>query len=73
MKTALALIAVSSLIFASVSCDKHSWAETEVLHEGMHKDHHGEEAHGEKAHGEVKAEAHAPTEHAAEKKEEAKH
>ncbi|MEZ5385729.1 MAG: hypothetical protein R3F13_09455 [Prosthecobacter sp.] len=67
MKTAPILLCAAAFIFASVSCDKHSWKETQVLNEGMHKAHghdadHGEthaekkDAHGEKkeAHGEKK-------------------
>ncbi len=66
MKTASILLCAAAFIFASVSCDKHSWKETQVLHEGMHKAHHGEE-HGQKdAHG-VEDHGHAP-----EKKVEAK-
>lgn len=61
MKTAFTLIAAAALIFASTSCDRHSWEETEVLHEGMHKAHdahhgddHGKEAHAPKAEGAAK-------------------
>lgn len=68
MKTASILLCAAAFIFASVSCDKHSFKETQVLHEGMHKAHgeeHGDahakeaghgDAHGEKkeAHGEKK-------------------
>jgi len=78
MKTVPALLAVASLIFASVSCDKHSWEETQVLHEGMHKVHgedHGDAHHGEAKkddHGKADAHAEKPA-HAPEKKEEAKH
>lgn len=51
MKKSLTLIlSAAAFVFASVSCDKHSWKETQVLHEGMHKAHgsdHGD-AHGKK-------------------------
>jgi len=62
MKTASILLCAAAFIFASASCDSHSFEETKVLHEGMHKAHgeehgaaHGdahakEDAHGEKAH-----------------------
>ena len=79
MKTApAALLAAAALIFASVSCDKHSWEETQVLHEGMHKghgdQHHGDTHHAEEAKGEhAKPEAHAAPEAHGEKKEDAKH
>lgn len=69
MKTASTLFCAAAFIFASVSCDSHSFEETKVLHEGMHKheghghgDAHGD-AHGEKkeggheAHGEAKKDA----------------
>lgn len=81
MKTApAALLAAAALIFASASCDKHSWEETQVLHEGMHKDHgdehHGDNHHGGEAakgeHGQA-ADTHAKPEAHGEKKEEAKH
>lgn len=62
MKTASILLCAAAFIFASVSCDKHSFEETKVLHEGMHKhEAHGHgDAHAEKkegghdAHGETK-------------------
>jgi hypothetical protein len=50
-KVALTVLAAAALISFGPSCAKHSWEETQVLHEGMHK------AHGD-AHG--KADAHAP-------------
>ncbi|MGV3662534.1 MAG: hypothetical protein ACO1TE_20280 [Prosthecobacter sp.] len=66
MKTASILLCAAAFIFASASCDSHSFEETKVLHEGMHKEHHGD-PHGQKdAHG---AEDHG---HSPEKKEEAK-
>jgi hypothetical protein len=50
--------AALSLLLCSVSCDKHSWDSTQVLHEGMHKahgeahgDNHGKDAHGKSAEG----------------------
>lgn len=52
MKTAPILLCAATFIFASVSCDKHTFKETQVLHEGMHKGHgdtHAKEAkHEEK-------------------------
>lgn len=44
MKTAPILLCAATFIFASVSCDKHSWKETQVLHEKYQK--HGE-GHGD--------------------------
>ncbi len=65
-KTALYTLATAALIFAATSCGKHSWEETQVLHEGMHKGHG--EAHGEAKHDEHgKADAHAKPEAHAEK------
>lgn len=62
MKTASILLCAAAFIFASVSCDKHSFKETQVLHEGMHK------AHGE-AHGEGHGDSHAKEEKHEAKKE----
>lgn len=56
MKTALVLLASATLILASTSCDKHSWSQTQSLHEGMHKDHHGDDHAAPHA----KEETHAP-------------
>lgn len=69
MKTASICLCAAAFIFASISCDSHSWEETKVLHEGMHKHEGHAEEHGHAdAHGEKKEEAgHG------EKKEEAKH
>jgi hypothetical protein len=61
MKVSAAALAIFALVFTSVSCDKHSWKETQVLHEGMTGGHggHGGEHHAEaaaeakEAHGEV--------------------
>ncbi|MFC5457140.1 hypothetical protein [Prosthecobacter fluviatilis] len=57
MKTALFLLCATALVLTSASCGKHSWEETQVLHEGMHKAHaegHGD-AHAKPAeHGEKK-------------------
>jgi hypothetical protein len=56
MKIAFAFFAAAAFIFASSSCDKHSWDSTKGLHEGTHKAHHGDAhaaPHGEK-------DAHAP-------------
>ena len=60
-KTLTILLGAAAFIFASSSCDKHSWKETQGLHEGMHKAHGSD--HGD-AH--AKGDAHG-------KKEEAKH
>ncbi|MES2737897.1 MAG: hypothetical protein V4672_16365 [Verrucomicrobiota bacterium] len=61
MKTVPALLALATLLTASVSCDKHSWEETQVLHEGMHKEGHGDAHHGEaKKDDHAKPAAHAP-------------
>ncbi len=57
MKTAPILFCAAAFIFASVSCGKHSWKETQVLHEGMHKAHdsgHGDAHAAEADHGEKK-------------------
>jgi hypothetical protein len=72
-KTALSALATVALILTTTSCGKHSWQETQVLHENMHKGHG--EAHTEAKHDEHgKAETHAaPEAHAPVKKEEAKH
>ena len=58
MKIAASALAIAALIFASSSCAKHDWQETQVLHEGMHKGHEegghpagAAEAH--QAHGDV--------------------
>ena len=51
MKTASFLLCAAALVRASTSCGKHTWKETQVLHEGMHK------AHGEE-HGDAKAAEH---------------
>ena len=63
MKTASILLCAAAIVFASASCDKHSFEETKVLHEGMHKDGHGDKHakaadHGAKPeeHGTKKAE-----------------
>jgi hypothetical protein len=52
MKIAASALAIAALIFASASCGKHDWEETQVLHEGMHKGH--DDAH----HAKGAAEAH---------------
>jgi hypothetical protein len=59
MKTALVLLAAASMILVSTSCDKHSWDSTKVLHEGMHKDHHGDD-HGQSKDHHEKKDDHAP-------------
>ncbi len=51
MKTALVLFAAASMILVSTSCDKHSWDSTKVLHEGMHKESHGDDhSHAKEEH-----------------------
>ncbi len=53
MKTA-SILFCAAFILASVSCDSHSFEETKVLHEGMHKHDghgHGHDAHAEKKEG----------------------
>jgi hypothetical protein len=55
MKTAPIFLCAAAFILASVSCDKHSFKETQVLHEGMHKAH--DEGHGDSHAKEDKHEA----------------
>lgn len=55
-KVALTLLAAAALVSFGPSCAKHSWEETQVLHENMHKGHG--EAHAE-GHGEAKHDDHA--------------
>jgi hypothetical protein len=57
-KTAFVLFSAAALSLFGPSCAKHSWEETQVLHEGMHKGHggHGEAAHD--AHAKPAAEGH---------------
>lgn len=57
MKTATLILCSAAFVLASVSCDKHSWKETQVLHEGMHQ-----------AHGEGHGDSHAKEEKHEEKK-----
>lgn len=59
MKTVPAILALAALVVVSASCDKHSWEETKVLHEGMHKEGHGDAHHG-KTEDHAKPAAHAP-------------
>lgn len=70
-KTAFIAFATAALIITATSCGKHSWEKTQVLHEGMHKDH-GDAKHDEHAkpadHAKVDAPSHVP-----EKKAEAAH
>jgi len=56
MKTAPILLCAAAFIFASVSCDKHSWKQTQVLHEKYqkHGEGHGDAHAKEAAHGEKK-------------------
>ncbi len=62
MKTASILLCAAAILCVSTSCDQHSWKETQVLHEGMHK-----------AHGEGHGDAHAKEAPHGDKKEAAKH
>lgn len=55
MKTVPIFLCAAAFILASVSCDKHSFKETQVLHEGMHKAH--DEGHGDSHAKEEKHEA----------------
>lgn len=71
MKTVSVLFAAAVFVFASTSCDKHSWESTQVLHEGMHKEHKEGDGHGDAHHGEAKKDSHGTP--AAEHKPEAKH
>ena len=60
MKTASILLCAAAIVFASASCDKHSFegkGGTRVLHEGMHEDGHGDKHAKEAEHG-AKAEEH---------------
>jgi len=54
MKTAPIFLCAAAFILASVSCDKHSFKETQVLHEKYQK--HGE-GHGDSHAKEEKHEA----------------
>jgi hypothetical protein len=44
MKTVSFILCAAAILFASSSCDSHTFKETQVLHEGMHKDHGKEHA-----------------------------
>jgi hypothetical protein len=63
MNKFFALFSIAALAFVSAACDKHSWEETQVLHEGMHGDHHGEghggDSHGDDSHGDGHGDPHA--------------
>lgn len=61
MKTAPIFLCAAAFILASVSCDKHSFEETKVLHEKYQK-------HGE-GHGDFHADPHAKEEKHEAKKE----
>jgi hypothetical protein len=43
--TKLIVWSVLAVSFAFVSCDKHSWEDTQKLHEGMHAEEHGDHGH----------------------------
>jgi hypothetical protein len=46
MKKAAFTAAIAAILILAPSCAKHSWEETQVLHEGMHKPHgHGDAGH----------------------------
>lgn len=45
MKTASLLLCAAAIVLASTSCGKHSWKETQVLHEKYQ--HHDETAHSD--------------------------
>ncbi len=52
-----AVAATAALVLTGVSCDKHSWEETRVLHGHGHGDHHGDAEHKDD-HGAAKEEHH---------------
>ena len=62
MKNVSILLCAAVIALGSASCGKHSWKETQVLHEGMNK-----------AHAEEHGDAHAKEAPHGEKKEAAKH
>jgi hypothetical protein len=46
MKKAAFTAAIAAIFILAPSCAKHSWEETQVLHEGMHKSNgHGDAGH----------------------------
>ena len=56
MKTASFFLCAAAIVLASTSCGKHTWKETQGLHEGMHKAHAEEHGDAKPAeHGEKKA------------------
>jgi len=66
MKTAASALAAALFILAAISCGKHSWEQTQSLHEGMHKGHGTDAKHDEHpkagdSHGKI--EEHAPIKH----------
>ncbi len=50
-----ASLLATGLFFTAVSCERHSWEETKVLHEEHHGGHEGHEgeAHAEHAEGDM--------------------
>lgn len=53
----VSILLCAAIAFAVTACDKHSWKETQVLHEGMHKAHgeeHGDSHAKEAEHGKKK-------------------
>lgn len=55
MTRTLALLSLAAVAFASSSCDKHTWKETQVLQEK-----YSEHGHAGAEHGEAKGEHAAP-------------
>jgi hypothetical protein len=53
--TKLIVLSVLAVSFAFVSCDKHSWEDTQKLHEGMHAEEHGDHGAHDKKHVEKAA------------------
>jgi hypothetical protein len=53
MKKTAFTAAIAAVLILAPSCAKHSWEETQVLHEGMHKSHGdgGHETHAAPAAG----------------------
>ena len=55
MTRILVLLSLAAVAFSSSSCDKHTWKETQVLHEK-----YGEHGHAGAGHGEAKDSHAAP-------------
>jgi hypothetical protein len=58
----LLCLALAALCLIGASCDKHSWKDTQVLHEGMHKAGHGDShaKDSKDSHGNARDDKHAP-------------